>query len=58
MTKNIFTDMIKDEKKAPYDYYKLLKKMKTRREKKVIKNIIRDEKKHFKLLNKLKKARL
>jgi len=58
MTKNVFSDMIKDERKAPYDYHKLLKKMKTRREKNVIRHIIKDEKEHFKLLNKLRKARL
>jgi rubrerythrin len=56
--KNVFSDMLKDEKYAPRDYHKLLKKMKTKRERKVIRSIIRDEKKHYKLLNKLRKARL
>jgi len=54
--KNVYADMMKDEKKAPGDYYKLMRKVKTKLGKKVIRSIIRDEKKHFKLLNKLKKG--
>lgn len=57
MAKNIYAEMLKDEKKAPGDYYKLMKKVKTPQEKRVIRSIIRDERKHFKLLNKLKKRR-
>ena len=57
MKKNIYSDMLKDEKKAPGDYYKLMKKVKSPKARMVIKSIIRDERKHFKLLTKLKKRR-
>lgn len=57
MKKNIYAEMLKDERKAPGDYYKLMKKVKSPQEKRVIKSIIRDERKHFRLLTKLKKRR-
>ena len=57
MKKNIYTEMLKDEKSAPKMYHRLLKKVKSPQAKRVIKSIIRDERKHFKLLTKLKKRR-
>lgn len=57
MKKNIYTGMLKDEKKAPGDYYKLMKKVKSPHAKKVIRGIISDERRHFKLLTKLNKRR-
>ena len=55
MKKNIYTEMLKDERKAPHDYFKLMKKVKTKQEKKVIRSIIKDERKHYRLLTKLKR---
>ena len=46
--------MVRDEKKAPHDYSKLLKQMHSPREKAVIRSIIKDERKHKRLLMGLK----
>jgi len=54
-TKNIYSEMLADEKKAPHNYFKLMKKVKTKQAKKVIRSIIKDERKHYRLLNKLKR---
>lgn len=55
--KNIYKEMLMDERKAPSDYRKLLKKVKTKHEKDVIGKIIKDEQRHYKLLTKLKNQR-
>ena len=47
--------LIKDEKKAPIDYRKLLKNLKYKSDKKIVKGIIRDERRHGKLLRKIRR---
>jgi len=46
---------MKDEKKAPKDYHRLIPLLKTKTEKNSIRKIIREEKSHSKILNKLQK---
>jgi rubrerythrin len=40
-----------DEKKAPIEYSKLLKQLSNKKDKLIIKGIIKDERRHAKLLN-------
>jgi rubrerythrin len=47
-------EMIRDEKKAPKDYYQLLKEIKRGKDKTIIRGIIRQERRH---LRKLKRIR-
>jgi rubrerythrin len=51
MSTKLMRELKKDEKKAPGQYHKLLKQMKTPQDRNLIRGIIRDEKKHFKKLN-------
>ena len=46
--------MKQDEKKAPGDYAKLLKQVKFKKDKKIIKRIIKDERKPLRLLKKIR----
>jgi rubrerythrin len=55
--KNLLSEMMNDEKKAPYDYARLQRRLKTKRERKIISSIIRDERKHLRKLRKIKKLR-
>ena len=48
-------EIMKDEKKAPGDYKVLKKELKRKSDKKIVASIIKDEKKHLKLLKKIKK---
>jgi rubrerythrin len=49
--------MIADERKAPKEYRKLYNLLKKKKDKKVISGIIRDEKKHLKKLEKIKRKK-
>ena len=53
-TKKLLREMMVDEKKAPYDYIKLKKKLKPI-DKKIISSIIKDERRHLRLLKKMKR---
>ena len=53
-TKKLFKEMMLDERKAPSEYMHLRKHLKPS-DKKVVNSIIRDERKHLKLLKKIKK---
>ncbi len=57
MTKNLLTEAMRDERKAPGEYKKLAKTLKGKRDKKTIRAIIKDEKRHLKLLQKIRKER-
>lgn len=46
----ILTYLKKDEKAAPRSYSKLLKKVTTKRDKRIVRGIIKDERRHLKLL--------
>ena len=48
-------EMLKDEAKAPKDYYKLRSMAHTKGEKKVINSIIKDERSHYSKLNSMSK---
>ena len=54
---NLLTAAKADERKAPGEYRKLAKKLKSKRERKIIQSIIRDEKLHLKNLRKIKSYR-
>jgi rubrerythrin len=54
METKLFKEMIKDESKAPREYIKLRKQMKDARAKQIISSIIRDERKHLRLLEHLR----
>lgn len=43
----------KDEKKAPRDYRKLLKSLRYKSDKKIVRGIIKDERRHGKLLKRI-----
>ena len=47
--------MISDERKAPHDYAKLVKQLHKRSDKKVIYGIMRQERMHYKKLQKMKR---
>jgi rubrerythrin len=47
--------MLKDEKKAPFQYHQLLKKIKNPGDKRVIRGIIKQERKHFQLLKQIQR---
>lgn len=53
--KNLLSEMKKDEKKAPGEYLKLRKTLKTKADKRVISSIIKDERRHLRLLKKIKR---
>jgi rubrerythrin len=46
----LLNEMLKDEKNAPKEYSLLYKKLKSLKDRKIILNIIRDEKRHHQLL--------
>lgn len=50
MNRKRLFDMLKDEKKAPIQYKKLLETAKTKQEKNTIRGIIKQEKLHYKKL--------
>ena len=52
--KSYLNEAISDEKSAPKMYQKLKAKLKKRKDKLIIAKIIRDEKKHFQKLKKMK----
>jgi rubrerythrin len=52
--KNRLKDMMKDEKKAPSDYYKLIKQVRGKRNKDVLRGIIKQERSHLVKLKKIK----
>lgn len=54
MIKKRINSLLKDEKKAPSDYSKLLKDLKSKSDKRTIRKIMNQEKNHFSLLNKIK----
>lgn len=53
-TKKLFKNMMSDESKAPGEYMHLRKRLKPA-DKKVINSIIHDERKHLRLLKKIKR---
>jgi len=53
--KSGLNEMLKDEKKAPMSYSKLRKLASNKTEKRIISGIIRDERKHYGKLVKIKK---
>lgn len=52
---NKLKELIKDERKAPKDYHKLLLGLRSKKDKEAIRMIIRDEKKHLKMLKTIKR---
>lgn len=42
--------ILKDERTAPKDYSKLLKQISNQNDKRIIRSIIKDEKRHFQLI--------
>ena len=55
MIKKKLNYLMKDEKKAPKDYRRLIPLLETKTEKNSIRKIIREEKNHSKILNKLQR---
>lgn len=51
---SLLQEMKQDEHIAPIEYRKLYKQIKKKKDRSKIKRIIRDEKKHLKLLNSIK----
>jgi len=54
----LLTKAMQDEKKAPREYRRLRSKLKSKKDKKVVNSIIKDEIKHLKLLKKIKKQQV
>lgn len=50
-----YVEALRDEKKAPKEYRRLLKEIKDPKAKRVIRGIIKDERRHYKLLRKMEK---
>ena len=48
-----YIEALKDEKRAPAEYKRLLKSIKDPKDRKVIRGIIRDERRHYKLLKRM-----
>jgi len=48
-------EMIKDEWKAPHDYSKLVKQLKNKSDKHIVYGIMRQERMHYKKLQKMKR---
>lgn len=51
----LLTEAMQDKKKAPREYRKLRSKLKSKKDKRVINSIIKDEIRHLKFLKKIKK---
>jgi rubrerythrin len=53
--RQLIKEALADEKHAPIEYMKLLRQAKTLKDKRTIRGIIKDEKRHYKLVKNLKR---